>query len=175
MFYTSVSSSVLTSGLSSWGGNISRWDKETIDKIIRNAGCAGRTQVTITTAYWHAAGRTNDAQTEWHNERRNTSTETRFDDRRIQRSGKLRVPRARTARHQFVCSSGCDPLQWTCEDLGCSYARCVMWCFSVRGQRRNFPAEGSNKDLMYYYGGIHGTHVCAYHKRCRRVNILWLA
>ena len=61
MFYSIVYRySVLTSGLSSWGGNIGRWDKGAIDKIIRKPeGVVGRTQ----DSFDNATGRTND--TNW--------------------------------------------------------------------------------------------------------------
>ena len=50
MFYSSVLSSVLTFGLLSWGGNISRRDVETLDKIIKKAsGVVGRTQDNLDT------------------------------------------------------------------------------------------------------------------------------
>ncbi len=96
MFYSTVLSSVLTFGLSSWGGNISRRDREAIDKIIKKAGgVVGRTQDGFDILYHRrTTNKLNSIMSDASHPMRKE-----FDGRIIQRSGRMRVPRARTARY----------------------------------------------------------------------------
>ena len=95
MFYSSVVSSVLTSGLLSWGGNICRRDRETLDKVIRKAsGVVGRVQDNLDILH-------DRRMTQKLNDILDDATHPlrlEFDDRLIQRSGRMRVPKARTTR-----------------------------------------------------------------------------
>ena len=96
MFYSSVVSSVLTFGLLSWGGNICRRDRETLDKVIRKAsGVVGRVQDNLDILH-------DRRMTQKLNDILDDATHPlrlEFDDRLIQRSGRMRVPKARTSRY----------------------------------------------------------------------------
>ena len=97
MFYTSMITSVITFGITSWGGNISKQDKDRLDKIIKRAsGVVGNKQddfetllkqrdITKTTQI------TFDLTHPLHDN---------FETRLIDRSGRYRVPIARTGRYK---------------------------------------------------------------------------
>ena len=64
VFHSSGLSSLSTFGLSSWGGNAGKQEKEVLDKIIRKAnGLVSRTQDTFDTLYGkRATNKLNDIQ-----------------------------------------------------------------------------------------------------------------
>ena len=96
VFYSSSLSSVLTFGLSSWGGNISKHDKGALDKIIRKASSVvGKTQDSLDTLYDRRV--TKNLQDIMDDPTHPLRQE--FDGQLIQRSGRMRVPKARTTRY----------------------------------------------------------------------------
>ena len=104
MFFTSAISSLLTYGCVCWGGNVSKQDRDKLDKIIRKAeSVVGKRQNRFDTYY---QGRlTNKLTTILHDDTHPQKVD--FDNRIIERSRRLRVLRARTTRYagSFVPSA----------------------------------------------------------------------
>ena len=95
LFYSSVLSSVLAFGLSCWGGNICKRDNGTLDKIIKKSGSvAERTQDGLDILYdrWVTKKLKDILKDATHLLR------PEFNGLMIERSGKMRVPKARTSR-----------------------------------------------------------------------------
>ncbi len=102
IFYFSSISSVLVFGLTCWGGNISKQDKGRLDKIIKKAGSVvGRTQDNLDVLYERRL--TKKLTDILHDQTHPLRQE--FDSRIIERSGRMRVPKTRTAR----CSNSFVP------------------------------------------------------------------
>ena len=105
LFYSSVLCSVLTFGVVSWGGNITQGDRNKIDRLIRKGGrvAGGGVTDTITDMYNRRLYKkvTQILSDDTHPLRRN------FDELFIDRSGRLRTPKARTVRYQssFLCKA----------------------------------------------------------------------
>ena len=96
IFYSSSLYSVLTFGLSSWGGNTSKHDRRILNKITRKPSAVlGRTQDALHALYDRLV--TNKLMDILDDPTRPLRHE--FDERLIQRSGRMRVPRARTTRY----------------------------------------------------------------------------
>ena len=98
MFYTATFSSVLTFGMSCWGGNASKQDKNRLDKNTKKAGdVVGRRQESINTVYHRLV--TNKLRTILADETHPLRPE--FDNRhtRTDRSDRFRIPRSRTTRY----------------------------------------------------------------------------
>ena len=98
LFFSSVLCSVLTFGVVSWGGNITQGDRNKIERLVRKGGrvVGGGTTETMTDMYDRQLHRKvkqilND---DTHPLRGN------LDSLFIARSGRLRTPKARTARYQ---------------------------------------------------------------------------
>ena len=105
LFFSSVLCSVLTFGVVSWGGNITQGDRNRIERLIRKGGRVvgeGNTD-TLTDIYdRHVHRKVNQIfNDDTHPLRGN------FDSLIIERSGRLRTPKARTVRYQksFVCKA----------------------------------------------------------------------
>ena len=104
LFFSSVVCSVLTFGVTCWGGNITQRDKDKLDRIIRKAGrVIGSNQDTFTDIYNDRLIRkvTSIFDDDSHPLRQE------FDKLLIGRSGRLRTPRVRTTRFQkaFLCKA----------------------------------------------------------------------
>ena len=104
MFYSSVICGVLTFGLTSWGGNLTKFDSDRIDKLINKAGrVIGGEQDSLSTLYKRRVNQklkhiTDDVTHPlW----------PVIDSLKIVRSGRFRIPRATTFRFlkSFVPSS----------------------------------------------------------------------
>lgn len=96
MFYSSVVCSVLTFGSTCWGGNVSKQDRDRLDKVIRKAGgVVGLPQDSFDTLYnRRTTNKLKDIlKDDTHPLRQD------IDSRRIERSGRFRVPKARTNRY----------------------------------------------------------------------------
>ena len=96
MFYSSVICSVLTFGLTSWGGNITKCSEDRLNKIIKKAGqVIGRKQENL--------GQLFDNRTKKKTE--NILKDVThplyldFDVLKITKSGRFRLPKARTNRY----------------------------------------------------------------------------
>ena len=97
MFFTSVVSSVMTFGLSCWGGNVTKRDRDRLDKIIKKAGgVVGRKQDDIQTIYKRQVVRKMKAILA----DRDHPLYSEFDSRLIERSGRFRVVKTKTTRHK---------------------------------------------------------------------------
>ena len=97
MFYTSTVSSVLTFRSACWGGNAAKQDKDRLEKNIKEAeGIVGRKQESLHSAYHRLL--TDRLNTILADETHPLRPE--FDSRRIDRSGRFRVPKARTNRYK---------------------------------------------------------------------------
>ena len=101
MFYSSVVSSIMIFGLTCWGGNVAKRDRDKLDKIIRKAGgVVGRQQDDIQTTYKGLVRKkaTNILADDNH------PLFEEFDSRVIERSGRFRVPKTKTNRykHSFI-------------------------------------------------------------------------
>ena len=97
LFFSSVVCTVLTFGVTCWGGNITQGDKDRVDRLIRKAGrVIGRNQDTLTDAYNDRLYKkvTNIFDDDTHPLRQE------FDRLLIERSGRLRTPKVRTVRYQ---------------------------------------------------------------------------
>ena len=94
IFYASSLSIVLTFGLSSWSGNTSKYDRGAVDKIIRKARSGEDTG-----HFRYTIRQTGDQQIDEHTRRSYNPLRLEFDERLIPRSGRMRVPRARTTRY----------------------------------------------------------------------------
>ena len=105
MFFSSVLCSVLTFGVVSWGGNITQGDRNKIERLVRKGGrvVGEGTTDTLTDIYdRHVHRKVNQIfNDDTHPLRGN------FDSLIIERSGRLRTPKARTVRYQksFVCKA----------------------------------------------------------------------
>jgi hypothetical protein len=96
MFYCSSIVSVLTFGLTCWGRNLCKRDQDRLNKIIRKAGgVIGRAQDTLDTLYNRRI--TNKLADILDDKTHPLRYE--FDSRRIERSGRLRVPKSSTSRY----------------------------------------------------------------------------
>ena len=100
-FYTATISSVVLYGAVCWGGNVAEREKERLDKIAKKAGSViGKRQQTFDVLY----------EQKLSNRIRNILSDSthplysEFDTRRIDRSGRIRVPNTRTQRykHSFL-------------------------------------------------------------------------
>ena len=99
-FYSSMINSVLTFGLTSWGGNISKIDKNRLDKLIKKASCTiGKPQENIDTLYNTSLTKKThkiliDQSHPLHND---------FVKSKSQRSGRFKLPKIKTNRfrHSF--------------------------------------------------------------------------
>ena len=101
MFYSSVVCSVMTFGLTCWGGSVSMQDRNRLDKNIKKAsGVVGGKQDDIVTMYERLV--TNKLTSVLDDDTHPLRPE--FDSRLIERSGRFRVPKARTTRymHSFI-------------------------------------------------------------------------
>ena len=101
MFYTSIVCSVMTFGMTCWGGNISGQDRNRLNKNIKKAsGVVGRKQDDVETMYQRLVTHklTSVLADDTHPLR------PEFDSRRMDRSGRFRVPKTRTTRykHSFI-------------------------------------------------------------------------
>ena len=104
MFYSSVMCSVLAFGIPSWGGNISKFDKNRLDRVVKKSSrLIGKTQDSYDTLYDSRITKkltdiTEDATHPLHND---------IDCLKIVRSGRFRIPRAHTNRYlkSFVPSA----------------------------------------------------------------------
>lgn len=95
MFYSSVINSVMTFGLTSWGGNLSKNDSGRIDKTIKRAGkVIGKAQDSLDTLYRHRVEQklTHITKDSTHPLRDD------IDTLKIVRSGRYRIPKAKTYR-----------------------------------------------------------------------------
>ena len=97
-FYSSVIRSVLTFGLTSWGGNLSEEDKGRVNKLIRKAGGVhvfGKRQDSLDTLYDRRSRNklTTILKDETHPLR------PTFDSMKIDRSGRFRTEKTRTVRY----------------------------------------------------------------------------
>ncbi len=95
-FYSSIISSVLTYGLTCWGGNMTKQDRNRLDKLIKKAsGVVGKTQDSIGQTYHKRVMNklSGILQDDTHPLRQT------FDCRVIERSGRMRTPRSKTARY----------------------------------------------------------------------------
>ena len=95
MFYTSIVRSIMTFGLTCWGGNVTKQDRNRLDKQIKKAGgVVGRQQDDLETLYRRLVTKkptailTDDTH----------PLQPEFDSRRNDRSGRIRAPCARTNR-----------------------------------------------------------------------------
>lgn len=97
MFYCSTVSSVLTFGATCWGGNITAQDKGRVDKIISKAeGVTGREEEHFDLVYHR---RLTDKITTILTDNTHPLREE-FDSRRIDKSGRLKLPIMRTERYR---------------------------------------------------------------------------
>ena len=101
MFYSSVVCSIMTFGLTCWGGSVSKQDRNRLDKNIKKAsGVVGRRQDDVETMYNRlvTSKLTGILADDAHPLR------PEFDSRHIDRSGRFRVPKVRTTRykHSFI-------------------------------------------------------------------------
>ena len=97
MFYLSTIMSVLTFGCVCWGGNISQRDKSRMEKIIKKAaGVIGEQQESFDSVYQRRL--TYKLHTILCDDTHPLRPE--LDSRLIDRSGRLRAPRVRTARYR---------------------------------------------------------------------------
>ena len=97
MFYTATIGSVLSFGLTCWGGNMTQQDRNRLDKNIKKAGgVVGRSQENIDATYTRLV--TDRLQTILSDETHPLRCE--FDSRRTDRSDRFRLPRTRTTRYQ---------------------------------------------------------------------------
>ncbi len=97
MFYTSTVSSVLFYGAVCWGGNINKRDKDRIEKFIKKAsGVVGRKQDSFSSV--HERRLTDKLQSVLTDDMHPLRQE--FDSRLMERSGRYRVPNARTTRYK---------------------------------------------------------------------------
>ena len=97
MFYTAVIGSVLTFGMSCWGGNLSKQDKGRLDKLIRKAGgVIGRKQDDLGTLHDRVVIR------KYHKIMSDNTHPLReeFESRKTERSNRFRLPATRTTRYK---------------------------------------------------------------------------
>ena len=105
LFFSSVLCSVLTFGVVSWGGNITQGDRNKIERLIRKGGrvVGGGITETMTDMYDRRLySKVNQIlNDDTHPLRGN------FDSLIIERSGRLRTPKAKTVRYQksFLCKA----------------------------------------------------------------------
>ena len=95
MFYSSVISGVLSFGLTSWGGNISKGDSVRFNRLVKKAGkIIGESQDSIEITYNVKAQNklTKIINDETH------PLHTTFDTCRAVRSGRFRIPKVKTNR-----------------------------------------------------------------------------
>ena len=96
-FYTSMITSVITFGITSWGGNINKQDKERLDKIIKRAsGVVGKKQQDLGTLLTQR----NTTKTKTITTDQTHPLYDEYDSRLIARSGRYRIPKARTGRYR---------------------------------------------------------------------------
>ena len=96
MFYSSVVCSVLTFGLSCWGGNLNKFDRGRVDRITRRAGrVVGKELDSFDTLY---RKRISDKLTDITDDSTHPLRPD-IDSLRIVRSGRFRIPKARTYRY----------------------------------------------------------------------------
>ena len=96
-FYTAIVLSILTFAMSCWGGNMSKQDKNRLEKIIRKAGgVIGTQQADVETLYNRVVTRKFQAITS------DSSHPLRqeFDSRQCERSNRLRAPCTKTSRYK---------------------------------------------------------------------------
>ena len=98
MFYSASILSILSFGIVCWGGEISGHDKSRLEKIVKKAGrIIGETQLSIEELYDRRLS----------DKLRHILSDTThplyndFDNNRIDRSGRLRVPRTNTKRYKM--------------------------------------------------------------------------
>jgi hypothetical protein len=97
MFYSSIVCSMMTFGLACWGGNVTKQDRNRLDKQIKKAGgVVGRKQDDIETMYGRLV--TKKLTAIWNDDTHPLRPE--FDSRLNDRSGRIRVPRTRTNRYR---------------------------------------------------------------------------
>ena len=95
MCFISAICGVLTCGCVCWGGNVSKQDRDRLDKIIKAASIVGKRQDRFDTYY---QGRLTNKLTDiLHDD--TCPLKADFDNRIIERSGQFRVPTARMTRH----------------------------------------------------------------------------
>ena len=95
LFYSSVVCGVLTFGLTSWGGNLTKFDSGRVDRVIRRAGkIIGKPQDTFDTLYDRRVA----CKLTTINKDNTHPLWAEFDCLRIVRSGRFRIPKARTSR-----------------------------------------------------------------------------
>ena len=101
IFYSSVISSIMSFGITCWGGNMTETDKQRVNKQIRRAGrIVGREQDDLETMYSRQLTKklTSVLADSTH------PLYPEFDSRRVERSGRFRAPAGRTDRyrHSFI-------------------------------------------------------------------------
>jgi hypothetical protein len=97
MFYSSIVCSMMTFGLACWGGNVTKQDRNRLDKQIKKAGgVVGRKQDDIETMYGRLV--TKKLTAIWNDDTHPLRPE--FDSRLNDRSGRIRVPRTRTNHYR---------------------------------------------------------------------------
>ena len=97
MFYTSMITSVLMFGCSSWGDNINKQDKNRLDKVIKKASnVIGNKQSDFDTLLRQRD--TTKTKQIIHDQTHPLHNE--FESRLIRRSGRYRLPRSKTDRYQ---------------------------------------------------------------------------
>ena len=97
MFYSSVIGSVVSFGLTCWGGNLKSSDRERVDRVIRKAGkLIGQTQDDLHSLYHKRVHSRmmaiikDETHPMWHD----------FANSKIERSGRFRVPKLTTERYR---------------------------------------------------------------------------
>ena len=99
MFYTSMITSILTFGCTSWGGNINKQEKDRLDKTIKKASnIIGDKQSDFDTLLRQRD--TTKTQQIIHDQTHPLHNE--YDSRLITRSGRYRLPRSKTERYQMT-------------------------------------------------------------------------
>ena len=101
MFYSSIVSSIMSFGLTCWGGNVAKAERDRLDKIIKKAGgVVGRKQDDLQTMY----NRLVKKKTTGILADRDHPLHIEFENRLIERSGRYAQPKGRTSRytHSFI-------------------------------------------------------------------------
>ena len=97
MFYTAVIGSIISFGISCWGGNVSQTEKRRLDKQIKRAsGVVGRKQDDIATIHSRQVTKKLTAILADSNH----PLFLEFDSRRIDRSGRFRAPAGTSNRYR---------------------------------------------------------------------------
>ena len=107
IFYSSIFKSVISFGISGWGGNAKKKEKDRIDSFKNRAGriVGAEQELTETLILHRTKGKTNQILKDTSHPLRNE-----YDTRLISRSGRYRMPKIKTTRYKnsFIPRSICQ-------------------------------------------------------------------